>query len=229
METVEQRAERLAAETKAQCQHLIASVQQSPRAKPEQTSKEDEPLSTSDDCDRFWVQAADIWGHKFTSSYGVEPSAVWKLALAGLTQAQIKNGLRLCLAKKLAWPPSLPEFCDMCLEVPGLPDPESAWTEAYALAAKWKQPHECTHPVIWHAYVNSDLDADEEAGKKEFIRNYKIASQQYATGGIDSLREIPKALPAKSVVPKSPEEVAATLRYADEKLAALGIGKRAQA
>lgn len=185
-------------------------------------------MSTSDDCDRFWLQAANIWGHKFTSSYGVEPSAVWKLALAGLTQAQIKNGLRLCLSRKLAWPPSLPEFCEMCLEVPGLPDPESAWDEAWSLAAKWVQPHECTHPVIWHAYVNSDLDTDKETGRKRFLRNYQIASRAYATEGAAGLVEIPKALPAKSEVPLSPEDVAANLRYADEKLASIGIRRRAQ-
>ena len=211
-------------ETKAQCQHLIASAQQSPRAKVDQSSKSDEPLSTSDDCDRFWLQAANIWGHKFTSSYGVEPSAVWKLALAGLTQAQIKNGLRLCLAKKLVWPPSLPEFCDMCLEVPGLPDPESAWTEAYALAAKWKAPHECTHPVIWHAYCETKMNTDEESAKKRFLRNYQIASRAFAEG--KELAAIPLALPRKSVVPPTPEEIAARAAYAAEKLAALGIRVR---
>ena len=208
-------------ETKAQCQHLIASVQQSPRAKADQPSKSDEPLSTSDDCNRFWLQAANIWGHKFTSSYGVEPSAVWLLSLSSLTQAQIKNGLRLCLAKKLAWPPSLPEFCDMCLEVPGLPDPGSAWTEAYALASKWKPASECSNPVVWHAYCETNMNTDEESAKKRFLRNYQIASRAFATG--EPMRSIPLALPAKSVVPPTPEEIAARAAYAAEKLAALGI------
>lgn len=176
--------------------------------------------------DRLNKRMAEIYGHRWTSAYTRSALDTWARGLSGFSVEQIANGVSACIAGAFAWPPTLPEFRELCLTVPGLPNPDAAWAEAYDLAAKRKLPHECTHQVIWHAYVNSDLDADEETGKKRFIRNYKIASQQYATGGIDSLREIPKALPQKSVVPLTQEEIDARVRYADEKLATIGLGKK---
>lgn len=191
-------------------------------------ASEPEPINP-DSVEMIFRVFSRRWAHKFEKTFSdLAARALWKrdLEILGVTDALINHGLHG--SASLTWPPSPAEFAELCFKTPGIPPFEDAWSEAWALASKWKQPHECSHPVIWHAYANSDLDTDEESGRKRFLRNYQIASRMYATGGVDGLREIPKALPAKSVVPPSPEEIAATLRYADEKLAALGIGRRAR-
>lgn len=178
--------------------------------------------------DRLNQRMAEIYGHRWTSAYTRESLDTWAKGLGDMTVERIKCGVEACIAGAHAWPPTLPEFRDLCLTIPGLPSSDEAWDEAKALAAKWKPSHECSHPVIWHAYTESNLaDTDEETGRKRFRRNYQIASQMYAAGGVDGLTKIPLALPRQSVVPPSPEEIAEKLRYADEKLAALGLGKRA--
>lgn len=59
-----------------------------------------------------------LYGHKWTSSYGTEidPDRVWEAALNGITDEQIKFGLRACVDKSLEWPPSAPEFRNLCVD-----------------------------------------------------------------------------------------------------------------
>jgi len=96
---------------------------------------------------KFWARMAEMYGHKWTSSYGETPTELWSKALFALSAEQIRTGLLKCLTNGEAWPPSAPEFVAMCrparrehaamyLAVPMLPapkcDPEKA---AAALAA----------------------------------------------------------------------------------------------
>lgn len=175
---------------------------------------------------RLWERMAEIYGHRWTSAFGDTPTATWSAGLAEFTPRQIGNGLANCLAKRLEWPPTLTEFCLLCAEVPGLPTPEAAWDEAFALAAKWKRADECSHPVIWHAYSESDIGGmSEESGKKVFLRNYQVASRMFGAG--EPLREIPKALPK----PQDVRPIPAANDVRDAALAKIYamLGRRAQA
>ncbi|MNN21913.1 hypothetical protein D3C81_1352500 [compost metagenome] len=72
----------------------------------------------------LWVRMAEIYGHRWTSSFGENPdngaALTWAKGLAGVTPAQLAEGLMACLASADPWPPTLPEFRARCLGVPAL-------------------------------------------------------------------------------------------------------------
>lgn len=72
--------------------------------------------------DALWVAMADVYGHRWVSSFGADPRAgsggTWARGLAGLTPPQIGQGIDACIAGAYAWPPTLPEFRALCLGVP---------------------------------------------------------------------------------------------------------------
>jgi hypothetical protein len=59
-----------------------------------------------------------MYGHKFTSSYGEVPSDTWSRALAGCSAQNIAQGIRACFHREDIWPPTLPEFVEMCRDRP---------------------------------------------------------------------------------------------------------------
>lgn len=66
---------------------------------------------------------AEIYGHKWASSYGEignGSDATWAKGLAGLSGEQLAQGLSACLLRNDPWPPSLPEFRAMCCGIPSL-------------------------------------------------------------------------------------------------------------
>lgn len=72
--------------------------------------------------DRLWVAMADVYGHRWVSSFGADPATgageTWAKGLAGLTTRQIGAGVSACLASSEPWPPTLPEFRARCLGIP---------------------------------------------------------------------------------------------------------------
>lgn len=59
-----------------------------------------------------------MYGHKWVSNYGEEDDGTWQSGLRGVTPEQIGRGLAACLERVDVWPPSLPEFRQMCLYAP---------------------------------------------------------------------------------------------------------------
>ena len=72
--------------------------------------------------DAIWLKMTRIYGHKWTSSYGSLDDGTWLSALQRIPIEKVKHGLELCLTRSDSWPPSLPEFLQLCL---GLPDLET--------------------------------------------------------------------------------------------------------
>ena len=72
----------------------------------------------------LWVRMAEIYGHRWTSSYGDNPNEgaalTWAKGLGGMRPQQLADGLRNCIASADPWPPTLPEFRAMCLDIPSL-------------------------------------------------------------------------------------------------------------
>lgn len=66
----------------------------------------------------LWSKMTEIFGHRWTSSFGSEPSKVWASGLAGVTGLQLADGLRKIVQRGIDWPPSLPEFRAMCEGIP---------------------------------------------------------------------------------------------------------------
>lgn len=58
-----------------------------------------------------------MFGHRWTSSYGesVDPDRVWSATLAGLSEGQIREGMRAVAQSGLDWPPSAPQFREFCV------------------------------------------------------------------------------------------------------------------
>lgn len=67
---------------------------------------------------KLWERMIEMYGHKFTSSYGEVPSDTWTRALAGCSPQGIAQGIRACFQRQDPWPPTLPEFVEMCREQP---------------------------------------------------------------------------------------------------------------
>jgi len=70
------------------------------------------------------MRMLSIYGHKWSSHLGVaddgtgaltDAAKTWQKGLAGITVEQIKHGFDVLIFKNHDWPPSLPEFRELCL------------------------------------------------------------------------------------------------------------------
>lgn len=196
-----------------------------PQSPSETAPPEDARLNTRL-LDRLWTRMSEIYGHRWVSSFGAAPSDTWARGLAGFTGEKLARGLNACMASCDPWPPTLTQFRDLCLTIPGQPSNEDAWQEALAVARRWKSPADCSSRVVWHALsqIGDFTHLDEEVLRKRFKHNYAQAKAQFAQGG--DLAPIPQPLPAprdvSSVEQMSPERRAAMLAEVDAKLAAAG-------
>ena len=79
-----------------------------------------------------WQLMSSLYGHKWVSSYGaeVDPDHVWAATLYGLTEVQIRHGMRQCVDQALDWPPSAPEFRKLCTDASSV-----SWEHARIAAA----------------------------------------------------------------------------------------------
>ncbi|MBV2132030.1 hypothetical protein KRX52_04365 [Pseudomonas sp. MAP12] len=152
-----------------------------------------------------------MYGHRWTASFGVsaDQGHAWAATLAGLTGAQIANGLAGLVERGDEWPPSAPDFRKLCEgaspEALGLPSTSAAYREACrnshpAADQRW------SHPAVHHAACEvgfSELRSlPEEKSRLLFERAYAVTVRMLLAGEV--LREIPKALPA-SVSVSTPE------------------------
>jgi len=73
---------------------------------------------------RLWQRMGEIYGHKWVSGYGEvlvstgdlsQTAETWLIGLSGVTGEQFASGLEVCVTSGAAWPPTLPEFREMCL------------------------------------------------------------------------------------------------------------------
>ena len=63
---------------------------------------------------KLWLRMAEIYGHRWTSSYGDKPNETWAKALGRFSFEQIRMGLNKMLEKNIEWPPTLTEFIAHC-------------------------------------------------------------------------------------------------------------------
>lgn len=93
--------------------------------------------------DLFWQRMTETFGHKWTSSYGLDPSPAWKDGLADMTLDEVRHGLQAVRDWHEEWPPTVPQFRELCRPtataahsdyVP-LPAPRSSWEQRQHAAA----------------------------------------------------------------------------------------------
>lgn len=132
-----------------------------------ETGSESSPASATL-MEKLWVMMAGLYGHKWISSYGTSDikldeignprpdSGIWAKALSGINGQQIAHGMKMCTMRtgeQAAWPPSAPEFRDMCLagkSILGIPDVAAAWREA-AEASTDPSAWKFSHPIVQEA------------------------------------------------------------------------------
>jgi len=57
---------------------------------------------------------SEIFGHKWVSAYGSQPSETWLAGLIDMTEEELRTGLLGCLEWPGDWPPTLPQFRKLC-------------------------------------------------------------------------------------------------------------------
>ena len=181
---------------------LAKSSDPLPNEKP-QTEKLSQPLM-----DKLALKMSEIYGHRWTSSFGVlfNQDHAWASALSGITGQQLATGLMAVIASGEKWPPSAPEFRALCEARPtaeslGMPKLEKAFAEACQNShpaaqnvAAW------SHQCVYHAavetgfYVLANLTTPKkiDEGRKLFARNYEITVRDFVNG--KPLKAIPLAL-----------------------------------
>ncbi len=187
-----------------------SALQQSPESLP--TAQPLGPTATR----TLWVRMAEIYGHRWTSSYGAESgqdgaAGTWAKGLAGISPEQIAFGLKACLVSAEPWPPTLPEFRAMCLGIPSLP-----WVKR-AILAKDRSPF-CR--VVWQ-HIDGYLfgHADHKTAERMIVEAYAIAREYVMSGGqlpdespmIEAQPEPPKA-PARELTEDERRELFAEMR-----------------
>lgn len=132
-----------------------------------ETGSETSPASATL-MEKLWVMMAGLYGHKWISSYGTSDikldddgnprpdSGIWGKALSGVSGQQIAHGMKLCTLRtgdQAAWPPSAPEFRDMCLSGSSnlsIPEVGQAWKEAVE-GSSAPTEFKFSHPIVREA------------------------------------------------------------------------------
>lgn len=61
-----------------------------------------------------WKNLCEMFGSKFVSNYGENPSQMWIAAINGFKDYEVQRGLRKLLYKGSGTPPTLPQFVSAC-------------------------------------------------------------------------------------------------------------------
>lgn len=139
---------------------------------------------------RIWERMSAIYLHRWTRAMGEAPQDdsgaltlagdSWSRALAGLTDQQLGAGLDACLARSDTWPPSLPEFRALCLQVPDLDDTRMAISHSgptsphafYRLV--WQLLDVQTFKAGRHWESEKALNAAYAAARKQVLRDLRF-------------------------------------------------------
>lgn len=184
------------------------------------------PLTT-DALDSLWIAMADVYGHRWTSSYGADPvtgsGTTWAKGLRGITGRQLGAGIQACITSAEPWPPTLPEFRALCLGVP----PFAAVRLDSAKVSPFTR-------LVWqhmdgHRFRQSSADQSDRLLREA----YELAREHVMSGGElpePAAGEIESTKPAKPVVPATAEEREARIAAARAELSGrdLAAGEGAQ-
>jgi len=64
--------------------------------------------------DKFWKRMSQVFGSKWVSSYGTEPTKPWIDVISNLSNEKIAFGLNEMLRQDSNWPPDLRQFYSLC-------------------------------------------------------------------------------------------------------------------
>jgi hypothetical protein len=162
----------------------------------------------------LWVRMAEIYGHRWTSSYGESSDAngaagTWAKGLSGIDSMQIAAGLKSCIVSANPWPPTLPEFRAMCLGIPTLAEMrlDSDKAKPFTILV-WQRLDGFRHKM-----------ANAEQADRMLRDAYEVAREHIMRGG--DLPELSAAVLTSPVKPSSPVRSPEVAAKALDELAAL--------
>jgi hypothetical protein len=171
---------------------------------PETSSKEHSAQSAEPQAElvmrRNWLRMAEPFGHRWTSSFGVDASkgagTTWAKGLAGLTLDQIAGGIETAIIdSEDGWPPTLSQFRAMCLGIP-------SWSQLRSTHRDTRDPFAV---LVWqHIDGHRYRLADAERAERMLRDAYEVARKHVMRGG--ALPKIEAELPA----PEEPERTPAS-------------------
>lgn len=133
---------------------------------------------------RLWTRMQEIYGHRWASSYGEAAevdgrltgcSETWGKGLAGITPQQVAVGLKSCVTSADPWPPTLPAFRAMCMDVPTYFRVEQAIQDG----EDFPFMRQVRLHLDWHLYRQSPA----EKGARMVRAAYELAREHLMSGG----------------------------------------------
>lgn len=69
--------------------------------------------------DFVWQSMTQVYGKKWAQDRGEKPSPIWISELSKINPKNLKQAVRSVIRKRMSWPPTLPEFLELCCDVDG--------------------------------------------------------------------------------------------------------------
>lgn len=178
-------------------------------------------LASAEIIDRLWLRMAEIYGHRWTSAHGSDAAKgsgeTWAKGLAGLDRSDVARGVEACISGALSWPPTLPEFRELCLGIPTAANVRVTFSQLRGDA-----PVDPFARLVW-SYIDGFAfrNASREQADRMVSDAYASAREFRMKGGAlpQVLAEIEAPKAEKPNVPASPEARAAVLAAAKAQLA----------
>lgn len=198
--------------------HFLPSTGSSVQGK----NSNEQPKLSQKSLNKLWLKMTEIYGHRWTANFGVsaDPEHSWSKILGDLNGQQLANGLSAVSADpQYDWPPSANVFRSLCMQMPGFPSEDQAWTEALI----GKYTHEAVK-VAAEATGLFDLRTakhSDKALRQNFERNYAIV-QRRAQNAQPLDGKIPMGISHDTKTPRQ-VQLAASHQEARDLMAAQGI------
>lgn len=139
----------------------------------------------------LWDKMSAMFGHRWTSSFGekTDPDGVWMRCLQELTPHDIGNGLNAVALSGMDWPPTAPQFREMCVNhaLINLPSADEAYFELCHFMRSGSRNYQLLSPATYWAWRTLDhwnfrhMNADK--AEKTFRAAYKLALDHARKGG----------------------------------------------
>lgn len=158
---------------------------------------------------------AALYHHRWSSALGDAPQVdngaltvagdTWARGLAGITPEQIGLGIDACMTRTDPWPPTLPEFRALCLQVPSFEETRRNVTTRYVTAAPF-------YRLVWqlldtHRFRNARAEDSDRIlrGAYDAARDHVMRLRPYPPEPSD---ELPRPADAGPVVATMPADEA---------------------
>lgn len=167
----------------------------------------------------LWAMMLAAFGHRWESAQGRHPdgvaAGVWTAGLVGITEREVASACHRMLTQGDGWPPSLPEFRAMCLQVPSFAEVKRDLANASANRMQFTR-------LAWE-YVDGYQHKQAPADKADrMLRDaYEQARDHVMAGG--SLPEPVMPVGYEGELPVRPADPGHAARCMDEAREALGL------